>query len=44
MARQIKQKLNIIAVNATFSQRQTGDLKEHQKYKHEGMIFACDQC
>ena len=40
----IMQKLNIIAVNATFSQRQTGDLKEHQKYKHEGMIFACDQC
>ena len=24
--------------------RQTGDLKGHQKYKHEGMIFACDQC
>lgn len=25
-----------------FQSRLTGDLKGHQKYKHKGMIFACD--
>ena len=27
-----------------FQAGQTGVLKEHQRYKHEGIIFTCDQC